>query len=211
MLTIDQVLQIAKRVHDDEGYDLGNGSSAEARAYRNAYWARAIGCCHHGHPVYNPDNADPQWCIKDAGGGRPQSDDVVSIATPAKGSPYQARDSWDCIPGSGLPGYHFEASYIGYLPDGQNIYPPPVPSGSVGSGGNGGAEVPFPPREDGLLFYTALDRKYQIDRHAPISQSYINAEGVSVWYAEYLRRRVNGETHTEAQDNVFADIDKIPL
>lgn len=216
MLNIQQVLAIVKRIHDEEGYDLGNGGSGEARAYRNAFWARAIGCCHHGHPVYNPGNADSQWCIKDAGGGRPQSDDVTSIGTPSPGSTYQPRDSWDCIPGSGLPGYHFEANYIGALPPEQNIYDPPVPAGGTGSGGGGTGggsqgEVVFPPRQDGLMFYTDLDRKYQVDRHAPISQTYINAEGVSVWYAEYLRHRVNGKSHVEAQNIVFADIDKIPL
>lgn len=117
-MTIDQVVAIAQRIHDAEGYRLGSGSTRE---YRNAFWARAIGVVHHGHPIYNP-TPDPQWHLKDGGGGRPQSDDVA-VSMPS-------RQFWDCIGGVGADGYRFGASgHPEILPPEQNVYPPPVPAG----------------------------------------------------------------------------------
>lgn len=118
-MTIDELVSMARRVHDAERYDLG---AASTREYRNAYWARVVGIAHHGHPSYNL-TPDPQWHLKDGGGGRPQSDDVA-VSMPS-------RAFWDCIGGVGANSYTFHASgHAEPLPAEQNVYPPPVPSGT---------------------------------------------------------------------------------
>lgn len=118
-MTIDEVVALARTVHDAEGWNLGAGSTRETR---NQFWARAIGIVHHGHPTYNP-HPDRQWHIKDGGNGRPQSDDVV-VQMPS-------RYYWDCIPSAGANGYSFHASFDGVLPADQNVYAPPVPEGTA--------------------------------------------------------------------------------
>jgi hypothetical protein len=119
----EDVARIAQTVHDAERVDLGAGSS---RDYRNAFWERVIGIVHYGHPVYN-DRPDPRWHIKDAGNGRPQSDDVAVIMP--------GRHYWDCIPGAGAAGYSFRCSYDGVLSAEQNVYKPRVPDGGGAAGG----------------------------------------------------------------------------
>jgi hypothetical protein len=203
-MLIDDIIALAKGIHDAEGWKLGTGSTRETR---NQYWARVIGCAYHGHPIYNPGGGDPQWGLKKADAAAPQSDDVTAILTPSNGSAYMARDYWDCISGSGLNGYKFAASYGGQLPSGQIIYPPPVPQGT------GPAPQPtpgcvFPPRNEGLDFFKALDAKYKGHGY-DISTYYVDVEGTSVWYAEYLRQRTLGKPHTEAQVEVFKQIDAI--
>ncbi|MGE3175927.1 MAG: hypothetical protein AB7O32_00540 [Vicinamibacterales bacterium] len=117
-MDIQGVIAIAERIHDAEGWTLGDGTTRE---HRNAFWSRVIGCVHHGHPTYNP-SPDPQWHCKSAGGGRPQSDDVA-VSLPS-------RRFWDCIPGSGADGYRFATSGAGeILPPEQEIIVPPVPDG----------------------------------------------------------------------------------
>jgi hypothetical protein len=124
-MEIDDIVALAERVHDAEGINLGASSTRE---YRNAFWARVIGIVHHGHREYNRA-PDPRWHIKSAGGGRPQSDDVVVLMP--------SREYWDCIPSAGADGYSFRATYHGALEAGQDVYAPPVPSGP--------APVPVPP------------------------------------------------------------------
>ena len=124
-MTITDLVEMAKQIHDTEGYNLGSQSTRE---YRNAFWMRVVGCAHHGHPTYNPA-PDPRWHVKDGGGGRPMSDDVAVLMP--------SRDAWDCIPGAGSDGYRFEADSIGVLPAVQNVYAPVLPSGS--------APPPIPP------------------------------------------------------------------
>lgn len=119
MYDIDQVLSIIQRVHDTERMDFGASST---RDHRNAQWARLIGIIHHGSREYDVV-PDPRWCIKSAGNGRPQSDDVVVFAP--------TRDYWDCIPNAGLDTYFFRANYDGKLPAEQLVYAPPVPVDSV--------------------------------------------------------------------------------
>lgn len=143
-LGIHSVVLTAQAVHDAENWKLGTGSSRETR---NAFWARAIGIVHFGHPVFNK-TPDPRWHIKDAGQGRPQTDDVAVLMP--------SRDHWDCIPGVGLDGYRFEAAYEGVLPAGQNVFPPPKP---VDTGPVPGK--PTPPTGPGPLPPTTLPR---IDR-----------------------------------------------
>ena len=124
-MTITQLVDMAEHIHDVEGYNLGASSS---RDYRNAFWARVIGCAYWGHPVYNP-TPDRQWHLKKADEGRPQTDDVATSIP--------SRDHWDCIPGAGANGYSFSATSHGPLPASQLVYPPPMPDQS-------GVEEPEP-------------------------------------------------------------------
>lgn len=133
----DRVAQIAKTVHDAEGWNLGASSTREAR---NEFWARVIGIVHHGHPVYNT-TPDPSWCLKDGGGGRPQTDDVATQCV--------SRLFWDCIGGVGANGYENNFRCNGHgserLPAVQNVYPPPKPAGGGVSSGGGGTPSTAPP------------------------------------------------------------------
>lgn len=133
----DRVAQIAKTVHDAEGWNLGASSTRETR---NEFWARVIGIVHWGHPVYNT-TPDPSWCLKDGGGGRPQTDDVATQCV--------SRLFWDCIGGVGSNGYENNFRCVGYgserLPAAQNVYPPPRPAGGGVSSGGGGTPFPAPP------------------------------------------------------------------
>ena len=121
-MTITQLVAMAERIHDAEGWHLGAGSS---RATRNAFWERVIGCAYWGHPTYNA-TPDPQWHCKDPDGpqgGRPAADDVA-VSLPS-------RQSWDCIPGAGAEGYRFEADATPFLlPPEQFVFVPSKPAGS---------------------------------------------------------------------------------
>jgi hypothetical protein len=77
----------------------------------------AVATIHYGHPRFNPAGPDSNWCVKDAGGGRPPSDDVLVRCN--------SRDAWDLIGGAGASGYTFHLDYLGGLPSEQNVYPPP--------------------------------------------------------------------------------------
>jgi hypothetical protein len=131
----DKIAEIAKTVHDREGWSLGASSTRETR---NEFWARVIGIVHWGHPVYNP-TPDPSWCLKDGGGGRPQTDDVATQCV--------SRLYWDCIGGVGANGYQFGCTGHGAerLPAVQNVYPPAKPAGGGVSSGGGGTPLPAPP------------------------------------------------------------------
>jgi hypothetical protein len=113
ILTPAQCLAIVEAVHLALGVDLGSASTREERV---AFLFAAVACIHYGHPVYNP-TPDPDWCVKDAGGGRPPSDDVIAKAS--------TREAYDLITGCGADGYKFELSYVGILPAEQNIFAPP--------------------------------------------------------------------------------------
>jgi hypothetical protein len=110
---IGEAVTIIEAVHDGLGVNLGASSTREQR---NAFFESAVAVVHFGHPTYNAAGGDPDWCIKDGGGGRPQSDDVIVRCS--------NRDAWDVIPGAGADGYYFEAHAIGILPAEQNVYPP---------------------------------------------------------------------------------------
>ncbi len=114
-MDIEQIVELAQRVHDRERMNFGAGSS---RDRRNEQWERIIGLVHHGSIEYGVA-PDPRWHIKSAGNGRPQSDDVVVLMP--------SRDFWDCIPGAGADGYSFRANYDGILPAEQHVYAPRVP------------------------------------------------------------------------------------
>lgn len=135
-MTIHGVLQIAELIDPDATSFKANST----RESRNAKWAFIIGCVHHGHSRYN-NSPDPNWFLKSAGGGRPQSDDCA-VHIPD-------RNAWDCIPFAGRDDAHFEAGHIGVLPNEQVIITPPVPD-------DGGVIIPLPtpepiPLDDDIL------------------------------------------------------------
>jgi hypothetical protein len=115
--TIDfnEAWNIITTIHNVLGVDLGSRSTRDGRiAFLNA----AVAALHFGHARFNPQGPDTNWCVKDAGGGRPQSDDVLVRCN--------TRDAWDLVAGAGANGYSFHRDYIGVLPREQNVYPPPV-------------------------------------------------------------------------------------
>lgn len=101
-------------IHNTLRLDLGSSSS---RQFRVDFLNAAVAAIHFGHPRFNAAGPDPSWCVKDAGGGRPQSDDVLVLC--------RSRDAWDLIAGAGGNGYFFHNDYLGILPSNQNVYPPP--------------------------------------------------------------------------------------
>ena len=113
-ISVQEAQQIIKSVHDGERWDLGSSSSRESRI---AFIQRAVAVVHYGHGRFNPRGPDSNWCIKDAGGGRPISDDVIVRCN--------SRDAYDLIGGAGGNGYSWHIDSIGTLPSVQNVFPPP--------------------------------------------------------------------------------------
>ncbi len=111
----DEALDIIIRIHNDLRIDLGSRSSRE---FRIDFLFAAVAAIHYGHPRFNPAGPDPSWCVKDAGGGRPPSDDVLVLC--------RSRDAWDLIGSAGANGYFWAPHYLGSLPGNQNVYAPPV-------------------------------------------------------------------------------------
>lgn len=111
---IGEAFALMVRVHDELRFDLGSRSTRDSRV---AFWSAAVAVVHYGHPRFNPAGPDAGWCIKDAGGGRPLSDDVIVRCG--------SRDFWDLIGGVGADGYVWRIAYDGILPRNQNVYPPP--------------------------------------------------------------------------------------
>jgi hypothetical protein len=113
----DEALDILINIHDTLRIDLGRNSS---RQFRIDFLFAGVAAIHYGHPRFNAAGPDPSWCVKDAGGGRPPSDDVLVLC--------RSRDAWDLIGNSGANGYFWSPHYLGSLPSVQNVYPPPVSS-----------------------------------------------------------------------------------
>ena len=109
-----EAIQLIKNLHDRERWNLGSRSTREERV---AFLWRAVAVLHYGHPVYNPGGPDADWCVKDAGAGRPPSDDVIVRCS--------SREAWDIMLSAGGDGYHFHEDYLGRLGREQNVYPPP--------------------------------------------------------------------------------------
>jgi hypothetical protein len=112
-----EALSIIRNYHDLTGANLGSGSTRDSRV---AFLWAAMAVIHYGHPTYNASGGDRDWCVKDAGFGRPPSDDVIVRCS--------TRDAWDLVGGAGADGYSFHLDYIGKLPSEQNVYPPPLSS-----------------------------------------------------------------------------------
>lgn len=113
-ISVGEAFDIMLRIHNDLRFDLGSRSTRDDRVN---FWVAGVAAVHFGHIRFNPLGPDPGWCIKDAGGGRPISDDVIVRC--------QSRDFWDFIGGVGANGYTWRIVYDGQLPSVQNVYPPP--------------------------------------------------------------------------------------
>jgi hypothetical protein len=115
----EELLKILILVHNDGGYDLGSSST---HAYRVDWLWTAVAVGHYGHPRLNPDGGDRNWCVKNNGPGRPNSDDVIVRCN--------SREFWDTIGSVGADGYHFrlERGEEHTLPSEQPVFPPPLES-----------------------------------------------------------------------------------
>lgn len=108
-----EAYNIIVNIHNTGRFNLGGGST---RDYRINFLFGAVAAIHYGHARYNPQGPDSNWCVKDAGGGRPPSDDVLVRCS--------TREAWDLVAGAGSNGYRFHTDYLGILPSFQNVYPP---------------------------------------------------------------------------------------
>ena len=68
------------------------------------------------------------------------------------------------------------------------------------------APIPFPPRNEGLLFMNQLDNTYRDALRRSLGSSFVNNEGAVVWVLEYLRYRLNGCNHGDATTKVLQQI-----
>ena len=66
--------------------------------------------------------------------------------------------------------------------------------------------IPFPPRNEGLLFMNELDNTYRDSLRRSLGSSFVNNEGAVVWVLEYLRYRLNGCNHGDATSKVLSQI-----
>ncbi len=66
--------------------------------------------------------------------------------------------------------------------------------------------IPFPPRNEGLLFMNELDNTYRDSLRRSLGSSFVNNEGAVVWVLEYLRYRLNGCNHGDATTKVLQQI-----
>jgi hypothetical protein len=115
VIDVNEAVSIIRAIYDAGRYDIGSRSSREQR---NLYLETAVAALHYGHGRWNPRGPDPNWCIKNGGPGRPQSDDVIVRC--------DTRDAWDLIGGIGGPTPSWHPDYIGRLPGIQAVYPPGV-------------------------------------------------------------------------------------
>lgn len=112
-ISLSEAFSIIVSIHDGGGFNLGSSSS---RGSRVAFFFGAVAAIHYGHARWNPGGPDTNWCVKDAGGGRPASDDVIVRCS--------TREAWDLISGVGGNGYSFHADFIGTLGSSHNVYEP---------------------------------------------------------------------------------------
>ncbi len=112
-MSFEEVYQTILSIHNGGRFNLGGNST---RDYRVNFIFGAVAAVAYGHARWNPAGPDSNWCVKDAGGGRPPSDDVVVRCN--------TREAWDLISGAGGNGYGFHRDYLGILPNSQNVYPP---------------------------------------------------------------------------------------
>ena len=66
--------------------------------------------------------------------------------------------------------------------------------------------IPFPPRNEGLLFMNQLDATYHDSLRRSLGSSVVNNEGAVVWVLEYLRYRLNSCNLGDATTNVLQQI-----
>jgi hypothetical protein len=192
-ISLQEAFSIILAVHDSERWNLGSGSSRESRV--DFLW-RAVGIIHFGHSGFNPAGGDPNWCVKDAGGGRPPSDDVLVRCN--------TREAWDLIGGAGANGYSFHLDYLGRLGSEQNVYAPPVPRG-------GGGGLPADPNRPPLPDVRAQVAQFNAERPELMAQSCPNGlKYVNNPWLDYIVDRLrqtdprwgyNGKPTRTASDN----------
>jgi hypothetical protein len=112
-ISFNEAYNIIIGIHNGMRVNLGSRSS---RDYRINFLFGAVAAIHYGHPRWNPQGPDTGWCVKDAGGGRPPSDDVLVRCG--------SREAWDLIVSAGGDNYSWHADYLGVLPSIQNVYSP---------------------------------------------------------------------------------------
>ena len=69
----------------------------------------------------------------------------------------------------------------------------------------------FPSRDESLLFRQELETIYRDDLARLPNPTYVDLEGDVVWVQEYLRYRLNGCSHQQAQDKVMQQIDGLGI
>ena len=74
-------------------------------------------------------------------------------------------------------------------------------------GVSGPTDVTFPPRNEPLLFRTALEAQYRDVLRRSAVNTFVDQEGTVVWTQEYLRYRVNLCSHADAVSRVMSQID----
>lgn len=137
-ISIEEAFNLIQGVYAKFGW---NPDSTSSREQRNHWFASAVAVVHYGHATLNPAGGDPRWCLKDAGGGRPQSDDIIVDSA--------TRAYFDLMPNAGGAwswnlGRHGEP-----LPGGQNVYPPARASLPGGTGQvPTPVDPPIPPQDD---------------------------------------------------------------
>lgn len=70
----------------------------------------------------------------------------------------------------------------------------------------GGETLLFPPRNLPFEFQLLLEGMYRDVLRRPQMLSYVDSEGANVWLAQYLRFRVSGCGHFDAENKVFMEI-----
>ncbi|MGD9903704.1 MAG: fibronectin type III domain-containing protein [Vicinamibacterales bacterium] len=110
---IVEAVDIIFAIYQGGRFNIGRGSN---RTQLNLYLEMAVAAIHYGHGKWNPRGPDSNWCIKNGGPGRPQSDDVIVLCS--------SRDAWDLVGGIGGPNPVWSTSYIGRLDNAQQVYAP---------------------------------------------------------------------------------------
>jgi len=110
---IGEAVDIIFAIYQAGRFNIGRGSN---RTQLNLYLEMAVAAIHYGHGKWNPRGPDSNWCIKNGGAGRPQSDDVIVLCS--------SRDAWDLVGGIGGSNPVWVTTYIGRLDNAQQVYAP---------------------------------------------------------------------------------------
>lgn len=183
-INVNEAFAIIQRVYDAFGWE---PDAASTRSQRNDWLASAVACVHFGHDDFNANGGDPRWCLKNAGGGRPQSDDVIVYST--------TRAYWDIIGAAGANNWAWSLSgHSEPLPAEQQVYAPSqsdLPGADTGGGGGGtepGPE-PTPPYDDSAIMaaIAQLDAKLNqvlAKQDAAAQQQAADTEQIGKWMVE---------------------------
>lgn len=72
-----------------------------------------------------------------------------------------------------------------------------------------GVDANYPPRDDVFQARKVLETKY-LSMGRSLQPTFVDMEGASIWFTEYLRYRTSGCDHASAEAKVFAQIDGQP-